>query len=608
MKKLKIAIALAAVLAAGCGAPAPRESTAAVHPAPAAAAYDPSRALGPLFHAVQMAGVFPDSKTFVDARPLSAPADVVRRYEAERGAAGFDLRAFVQREFELPRAAGEGFRADTSRSMGAHLRALWPALTRRPDPPDARSSLIPLPNPYVVPGGRFREVYYWDSYFTMLGLLRSGRADLVHSMLDNFAHLVRTVGHVPNGNRTYYLSRSQPPFFGAMVTLYADDQGVRPALAWLNALEAEHAFWMDGAERLRPGEANRRVVRMRDGSLLNRYWDDRPEPRPESYREDYRTAQTLPPERREAFYRNVRASAESGWDFSSRWMRDPADLRTLETTDLVPIDLNALLYRTERTIAALRIARGLPGDVEAAERFDRLAGERRRTLLAHAYDPSTGWFYDVRWRTGERVTDRPTLAAAAVLYFDLATPEQGRAVAARLEREFLKPGGFVTTNIRSGQQWDAPNGWPPLEWMAIEGVRRYGRADLAGTARARWLALNRRTYASTGRMMEKYDVVDITRPAGGGEYPTQDGFGWTNGVALALIAQEADGAAAIRPKARERRSRVGARRGALKHRGVKADFGACRGGPPSPGPAPALRGGRGERQQRQTLPWNDPPV
>ncbi len=137
-----------------------------------------------------------------------------------------------------------------------------------------------------------------------------------------------------------------------------------------------------------------------------------------------------------------------------------------------------------------------------------------------------------------RVTDRPTLAAAAPLYFGLATPEQGRKVAAQLERLFLKPGGFVPTLISSGQQWDAPNGWAPLEWLAIEGVRRYGRADLADAARDRWLAVNRRTYRATGKMTEKYDVVDLRRRAGGGEYPTQDGFGWTNGVALALAAQQ----------------------------------------------------------------------
>jgi alpha,alpha-trehalase len=131
------------------------------------------------------------------------------------------------------------------------------------------------------------------------------------------------------------------------------------------------------------------------------------------------------------------------------------------------------------------------------------------------------------------------MAAAAPLYFGVATPEQGRAVAARLERDFLRAGGFVTTTIASGQQWDAPNGWPPLQWLGMEGARRHGRADLADEARRRWLDLNRRTYASAGKMTEKYDVVDPTRSAGGGEYPTQDGFGWTNGVALALIAQDA---------------------------------------------------------------------
>ena len=219
---------------------------------------------------------------------------------------------------------------------------------------------------------------------------------------------------------------------------------------------------MEGADRLPPATAHRRAVRLPDGSILNRYWDDIPEPRPESYREDYELAKTLPEARREAFYRDVRASAESGWDFSSRWMRDPHDLRTLETTELAPVDLNSLLYESERTIAALRRFRGRAGDAEEAARFTAMADARRRALLAIAYDPASGFFYDVRWRTGERVADRPTMAAAAPLYFGVATAEQGRAVAARLERDFLRPGGFVTTTVASGQQWDAPNGWPPL--------------------------------------------------------------------------------------------------------------------------------------------------
>lgn len=534
-----LAAATILVLAAACrvGTAAPARSIA-----PAlrhrVALYDPARDLGQLFEAVQLSGVFADSKTFVDAVPLAPPAIIASDYARARGDAGFDLPSFVARHFATPQPEGAGFRADSGLTMEGHIRALWPHLTRAP-PPDAAtrpSSLIPLPHRYVVPGGRFREIYYWDSYFTMLGLIRHGRTDLVRSMLDNFAWMIGRFGHIPNGNRTYYLSRSQPPFFAAMVGLLAEATDTARAMRYLTALEAEHAFWMDGAERLPRGGAYRRAVRLRDGSVLNRYWDDRAEPRPESYREDYELGQRLPMAQRDSFYRNVRAAAESGWDFSSRWMRNPADLRTLETTALAPVDLNSLLYHAEELIAALRRFRGQPGDDAVAHRFSAAAAERRRSLLSAAYDPASGYFYDVRWRTGERVTDRPTLAGAVPLFFGLATEAQGRAAALRLERDFLRPGGFVTTLIASGQQWDAPNGWAPLEWMTIQGVRRYGRADLADTARERWLALNRNTWHTTGRMMEKYDVVDPIRPAGGGEYPTQDGFGWTNGVAIALLA------------------------------------------------------------------------
>lgn len=543
----RVAAGALLALGSGCAAAVPAASppTAVAATAPGAGAasahfYDPSRDLGALFHDVQMARIFADSKTFVDARATTPPAEIAARYLAERSQPLFDLGRFVGRHFAAPTpppAAPPGG-PDSARTMEGHIRALWSELTRAPDRGDDRSTLIPLPAPYVVPGGRFREVYYWDSYFTMLGLLESGRTDLVKDMLDNFAYLVRTVGHVPNGNRSYYLSRSQPPYFAAMVGLYAAATDTARALAYLDAMETEHAFWMEGAAALTPGSAHRRVVRLPDGSLLNRYWDDRPEPRPESYREDVTLAQSVPTAEREALYRNIRAAAESGWDFSSRWMRDPADLRSLETTALAPVDLNSLLYHAERTIAAFRRARGRGADAAVAARYAERAEARRRALMSAAYDPGEGFFYDVRWRDGTRVTDRPTLAAAAPLYFGLASPEQGRAVAARLQRDFLKPGGFVTTLIASGQQWDAPNGWPPLQWLVIEGLERYGRGEPAADGRQRWLALVRRTYRTTGRMMEKYDVLDLARRAGGGEYPTQDGFGWTNGVALALTASE----------------------------------------------------------------------
>src|SRR5215510_1108359 len=333
--------------------------------------YDPVRDLGPLFPAVQLSEIFEDSKTFVDAKPRVAPGDLVKQYLNARAVAGFDLHRFVDQNFEIPRRVGRDFRADTTETMEQHIQSLWPVLTRSPDRVDERSSLIPLPNPYVVPGGRFREVYYWDSYFTMLGLVESRRTDLVRNMLDNFAHLVKTIGHIPNGNRTYYLGRSQPPFFAAMVGLYARATDTLQALRYLSALEAEHTFWMTGADQLKPGQALKRVVMMPDGAVFNRYWDDLPGPRPESYRADFQLGQTLPDSLRERFYRNTRAAAESGWDFSSRWMRDTTDLRTLETIDLIPVDLNSLMYNAERTIAALHTFRKQAGDADVAARFDR---------------------------------------------------------------------------------------------------------------------------------------------------------------------------------------------------------------------------------------------
>ena len=519
------------VLAAACNRPSDR-------PAAGPSSYDPAHDIGSLFSDVQLSGIFPDSKEFVDARPRSAATAIEARYDSARRAPGFVLRTFIDQNFALPQPAGGEYHTVASQTMVQHINALWPVLTRSADSADPRSSLIPLPSPYVVPGGRFREVYYWDTYFTMQGLVQSGHADLVKNMLDNFAHLINTVGHIPNGNRTYYLTRSQPPYFAAMVSLYARATDNAHALPYLDAIEQEYAFWMNGADTLAVGHAYRRVVRLSDSVILNRYWDDSQEPRPESYRPDVEIGQTLPESLRAGFYRNARATAESGWDFSSRWMRNPKDLRTLETTSLIPVDLNSLLYTAERAIAGLRSLRHGPGDAKVAHAFNLRADARRRAIQA-MYDSTRGFFFDRRWTTGELVTDRPTLAAAAPLYFHVATDEQGKRVAARLERDFLKPGGFVTTGFASGQQWDAPNGWPPLEWLTIEGVRRYGRADLADKAASRWLALLQRTYHETGRMMEKYDVVTTNRKAGGGEYPTQDGFGWTNGVALALCAEAA---------------------------------------------------------------------
>ncbi|MBI2512529.1 MAG: alpha,alpha-trehalase TreA [Opitutae bacterium] len=483
----------------------------------------PDVVYGELFADVQRTHVFADQKTFPDCVARRSAAEVNAAYAAERDRPGFDLARFVAQNFLVPAESRVATRPGAE--LRAHLDELWPKLTRPADAPRAESSLLPLPHAYVVPGGRFREVYYWDSYFTMLGLRESGREDLIESMVANFAHELATYGLIPNGNRSYYLTRSQPPFFALMVELLADKNGDAVLRRHRAALEAEHAYWMD--ERA----PTRHVVRLADGTVLNRYWDRGTTPRPESFAidEDAAPASARPAAE---FFRDVRSAAESGWDFSSRWFADGKSPATIETTQVVPVDLNCLLYQLERTLAH---ARELSGDAAGAAELRALAERRKAAIATHCWSARDGFFVDLDARTGAR-REALTLAGVAPLFLGVATPEQAAAVARTLREHFLRPGGLVTTLARTGQQWDAPNGWAPLQWMAIAGLRRYGHDALAAEIARRWIALNRDVYARTGRMMEKYDVEDLSLAAGGGEYPTQDGFGWTNGVLLKLQA------------------------------------------------------------------------
>jgi len=487
----------------------------------------PSQLYGPLYRAVEMDRVFPDSKTFADEVPRQSPAEIDAAFAAQPPADNQALKRFVLAHFAPPASppaasANDGSRVDLSR----HIEDLWPDLTRTTADTPPGSSALPLPLPYVVPGGRFRELYYWDSYFTMLGLARSGRGDLVEDMLGDFGSLIERYGHIPNGTRTYYLSRSQPPVFALMINLSADRS--RPTLARRNAwLIAEHRFWMAGEEAVKPGGAGQRVVRLSDGSLLNRYWDDTAAPRDESYREDVLLAAAHPERDAAGLFRNIRAAAESGWDFSSRWFGDGKSLASIRTTRLAPVDLNSLMYLMERSIAAN--CRTL-ADARCARAFERRADRRRKAILAHMWNGRFFADYDLDLHAPSR---QLTAAAAFPLFARLASPAQATVDAAALER-LVGPGGLATTLVRTGQQWDAPNGWAPLQWIAVEGLRAYGQTSRAEHIRTGWLATVRREYQASGRMLEKYDVLE-QKPGGGGEYPTQDGFGWTNGVTLALM-------------------------------------------------------------------------
>jgi alpha,alpha-trehalase len=486
-----------------------------------------------------MASLFADQKTFADATPKEPPADVMADYEREKGLPGFDLMAFVDRHFSPQSRRFVPFTPVPNQDVRGYILDAWDWLTRKPDQAEPFSSLLPLPHPYVVPGGRFSEIYYWDSYFVMLGLEEDGRFDLARDVLANIASLIDRYGHAPNGNRSYYLSRSQPPFFSLMVELIAAHDGDAVLVRYLPELEAEYAYWMDGAADLKPESAFRHVARLPDGTLFNRYWDDRAAPRDESYREDVETAQRAN-RRPEDVYRDLRAGAESGWDFSSRWLADGKTLATIRTTDIAPVDLNAAMVHLERTLAR---AYRLKGDTEDARRRLADADRRSEAIRRLLWNGEGGYFADYLLRE-RRLSEALTAATEAPLAFGVASPEQAHAVADTIRRRLLGPGGLETTLAETRQQWDQPNGWAPLQYLAIEGLKAYDEPELAREIARRWVATNIGSYAALGVLAEKYDVArspDIGAAVGrGGEYALQVGFGWTNGVLAALMAEYPD--------------------------------------------------------------------
>ncbi len=503
-----------------------------------------------LFEAVQKQHVFEDCKTFLDCLPPMDLEDAYNHFKVNQHSKLFNLQAFVRNFFKIPKNMDAHLPLDATRTIVQYIEQLWPRLMREADVPNS-GTLLPLPYPYIVPGGRFREIYYWDSYFTMLGLRASGKQNLIQSMIDNFAYLIDSQGYIPNGNRNYYLGRSQPPFFMLMICLRAGMYANLPAdelptdstpfqikrkfYAYIERyetqLEKEYAFWMDGAEVVTPENPSfKRVVRMPNGAILNRYWDENDTPRPESWREDVETAGKSAQKPSE-IYRNLRAAAESGWDFSSRWLADGASLETIQTTDLIPIDLNCLLFFMEKMLFQMYAFH--EDEVKMSFYYGRMVG-RLKTIHQFFWDSENNFYFDYHWKQQKR-SKCCTLAGAFPMFFHMAKWEEAAAMAQVIENQFLKSGGLVTTFSNTGQQWDAPNGWAPLQWIAFKGLQAYRQTDVANKIRQRWMLTCEKAYQKFGKMKEKYNVCeDIV--ATGGEYPNQEGFGWTNGVYLAMNA------------------------------------------------------------------------
>ncbi|XP_011908381.1 PREDICTED: trehalase isoform X1 [Cercocebus atys] len=517
---------------------------------------------GELLHQVQMAKLYQDDKQFVDM-PLSiAPEQVLQTFtelsrDHNHSIPREQLQAFVQEHFQ---AKGQELQPWTPadwkdspqflqkisdaklRVWAGQLHQLWKKLGKKMKPEvlshPERFSLIYSEHPFIVPGGRFVEFYYWDSYWVMEGLLLSEMAETVKGMLQNFLDLVKTYGHVPNGGRVYYLQRSQPPLLTLMMDCYLTHTNDTTFLQEnIETLALELDFWTK----------NRTVSVSLEGKnyLLNRYYVPYGGPRPESYSKDAELADTLPEGDREALWAELKAGAESGWDFSSRWLiggPNPNSLSGIRTSKLVPVDLNAFLCQAEELMSKFY---SRLGNDSQATKYRTLRAQRLAALNAVLWDEETGaWFdYDLENKKKNQEFYPSNLTPLWAGCF--SDPGVADKALKYLEdsRILTYQYGIPTSLQKTGQQWDSPNAWAPLQDLVIRGLAKapLPRAqEVAFQLAQNWIRTNFDVYSQKSAMYEKYDISNGGQPGGGGEYEVQEGFGWTNGVVLMLLDRYGD--------------------------------------------------------------------
>ncbi|TMP42869.1 alpha,alpha-trehalase [Pseudoalteromonas citrea] len=480
-----------------------------------------------LFIDVQKSALFKDSKTFADAIPNVSWQHAEEGYLACKPKNKAELTRFIASQFSFA-ANCELDELHGIESVQDYITALWTRL-QRPAMTQDEGSLLALPHSYIVPGGRFNEIYYWDSYFTALGLEDRGDIEQIEAMVDNFIDLIARFDCVPNGNRLYYTSRSQPPVLSLMVEMLLPykKQDHEWLLKVTNAMKAEHDFWHKGEALLNAKyTSHKRVVRVNEAVILNRFWDDNATPRPESYKEDVQLAAQLSEPEKGHFYRNIRAACESGWDFSARWLDDGVNLSTINTTNRIPIDLNCLLYKLETMISTCCSALG---ERNLSAEFEMRALQRKLAINELLWCDTSRFYFDFDLPC-EQLSPVLSLASCVPLFTGICDATQAKYIADRLASDFLKEGGLVSCLSETEEQWDSPNGWAPQQWFAVKGLLDYGHNALADKIRLRWITMIEMDFKSRGCLLEKYNVVSPNQTAGGGEYQVQQGFGWTNGV------------------------------------------------------------------------------
>jgi alpha,alpha-trehalase len=433
--------------------------------------------------------------------------------------------------------------------------------------------LLYLPDKYVVPGGRFNEMYGWDSYFIIRGLLRAGRVDLARGMVDNFFFEIEHYGAMLNANRTYYLTRSQPPFLSSMfVDVYQSMPRDKPDVAWLERayadLDKDYEMWtrdphlagQTGLSRyydfgdgppaeavqdetgfyrkvaqyffLHPAEADDYVVETKPassqsvepvaGSPYSLQVCDVPLTMARAECEKARQFKLSAD-----YYKGDRSMRESGFDVSFRFGPFGA-----ATHHYAPVCLNSLLYKTETDLEQISLWLGHTDD---AKKWNKRAEERKKLITHYLWNDEQGQFFDFNFQT-KRMSTYQYASTFYPLWAGLATPAQAKAVVSNL-KAFERPGGLPMSTDETGAQWDLPYGWGNIEMVAIDGLRRYGYNADADRVSYEFLSTVAENFRRDGIIKEKYNVVTRSSEAHVelGYEMNVVGFGWTNGAFLELL-------------------------------------------------------------------------
>ena len=405
--------------------------------------------------------------------------------------------------------------------------------------------LLYLPHPYVVPGGRFNEMYGWDSYFTQVGLVRDDEMVLAKNMVDNFLYEIDHYGRILNANRTYYLSRSQPPFLTQMIlNVYNKQKNVSWLRASLPAIEKYYRFWTE-EPHLTKQTGLSRYFDLGDGpapEVLSGERDDKGRDHYDLVKDYYRTHDVQDydlsqyydkhkDQLTDLFYKGDRTMRESGFDPSNRFGPFSIDIIHYD-----PVCLNSLLYMMETdTAEILRIV----GRARQARVWTNRAAARRQSINRLMWDEKDGLYYDYNFSRKE-VRRYQFVTTFYPLWVGVADKNQAARIVANLHL-FERPGGLLTSTQVTGSQWDAPFGWAPTELIAIQGLRRYGYNKEADRITANFLSLILKEFIQHNTIVEKYDVErresEVSAGLKFGYKSNEIGFGWTNAVFVELYGQ-----------------------------------------------------------------------